>query len=73
MIELRTTLLILDACKNIVALEPGIPCQDGRNVIASREHAEHVLHGETPTANDRLPVEDGRIPDDSVEEVSVRH
>ena len=36
---------VLDARKHVLALEPGIAFQNGRNVIPSREHGEHVLDG----------------------------
>lgn len=64
---------VLDAREHILPLEPGIPFQDGRDVIPGGEHAEHVLHGEPPPADDRFPTEDGGIHDDPGEEVGIRH
>jgi len=46
---------VFDAREHIFTLEPGIPFQNGRDIVPSREHAEHVLHGEPPATNDGLP------------------
>jgi len=64
---------VLDACEDVFALKPRVPFQDGRDVISGGEHAEHVLDSQAPTANDRLPAEDGGVHDDSGEKVGVSH
>jgi len=64
---------VLNTRKHVLALEPAISLQDGRDVVAGGKHTQYVLHGEPPTANDGLTPEDCRIHDDSGEKVSVGH
>jgi hypothetical protein len=58
---------ILDARQNVCTLHPGVTLDDCVDVIAGREHIEHVLDGEAMAPNDRLAAEYRGVDDNAGE------
>ena len=50
-----------------------VACQQGVEVVARRDHAQDVLHGEAASPNDRLSAEDLRIDCDALKKLVFSH
>jgi hypothetical protein len=67
------TTSVLKARQYVFSLKPCVTFENGLNVIASREHIEHVLDSQSPSANNRLAAEDLGIHDNTREPIRISH
>src|SRR5437016_953689 len=61
------------ASPDVLCLEKRVPFENCLGRVAGGEHAEHVLHRKTMTANDRLPAKDGGVSSDSPKQHFFAH
>lgn len=62
-----------EAGPDIFWLEPRVTLENYLRRVSSREHSQHMFHGQPSTTDQRFPSEYGRVYRDSFEELFFVH